>query len=245
LLEQHPAPISSATVSFGLQWTLAGREERPLVPSLGSLSSYPVFDHTWTAAATPPAGKGVSGTEPVRTRHHKCVSPDRAAGIVTLRRTQFFASFDESLVLCERERLVSERRGPDPARPAETLWGANSIWPSYCAKQCLPQRRAMYPRTRLTGEERIVLARVKQRNDRLRRAARTPEQIELDRRTRHPDGTKHCNRCGRDLAFDQFAPFPREPDGLYTHCIECKPPADRTTQGAEEAGSLDYGRFID
>lgn len=81
----------------------------------------------------------------------------------------------------------------------------------------------MYQTTHLTDDERVVLARVKQRNDRLRRAARTPEEIARARLTRHPTGTKHCNRCGRDLAFDQFAPFLREPDGLQTHCLQCRP----------------------
>ena len=80
----------------------------------------------------------------------------------------------------------------------------------------------MYQRTHLTDDERKVLARVKQRNERLRRAARSPEEIERARRARHPDGVKRCNRCGRDLPFDQFAPFPREPDGLHVHCIDCR-----------------------
>lgn len=87
----------------------------------------------------------------------------------------------------------------------------------------------MYQRTHLTDEERTVLARVKQRNDRLRRAARTPEQIERARLARHPDRTKRCPRCERELAFDQFAPFPREPDGLHTHCRTChQGPGPRT-----------------
>lgn len=79
----------------------------------------------------------------------------------------------------------------------------------------------MNQRTPLTDDERIVVARVKQRNDRLRRAARTPEEIAHARLERHPDGTKNCNGCRRELALDQFAPFPREADGLQTRCIAC------------------------
>ena len=86
----------------------------------------------------------------------------------------------------------------------------------------------MYQRTHLTDEERIVLARIKQRNDRRRRAARTPEQIEQARLRRHPNGTKQCKRCGRELAFDRFAEFPREPDGLHTHCMDCRTGANGT-----------------
>ncbi|HEX5729156.1 hypothetical protein [Microbacterium sp.] len=82
----------------------------------------------------------------------------------------------------------------------------------------------MYQRTHLTAEERTVLGRVKQRNDRLRRAARTNDEITRARNARHPDGTKRCNGCGRDLEFDRFAPFPREPDGLCTRCLDCHPP---------------------
>ena len=80
----------------------------------------------------------------------------------------------------------------------------------------------MYQRTHLTDDERRVLERVKQRNERMRRAARSPEEIERARAARHPTGLKRCNRCGRDLAFDRFAPFPREPDGLHAHCMECR-----------------------
>jgi NAD-dependent SIR2 family protein deacetylase len=80
----------------------------------------------------------------------------------------------------------------------------------------------MYQRTHLSDEERTVLARVKQRRDRERRAARTPEQIERARLSRHPTGTKRCNRCGRDLPFDRFNAFAREPDGLHPHCNECR-----------------------
>jgi hypothetical protein len=68
----------------------------------------------------------------------------------------------------------------------------------------------------------MVLARVKQRNERLHRAARTPEQIEAARMRRHPLGTKQCTRCRRELAFDRFEQFAREPDGLNTHCKDCR-----------------------
>lgn len=80
----------------------------------------------------------------------------------------------------------------------------------------------MYQRTPMTEQERTVLARVKQRGDRERRAARTPEEIERARRRRHPTGTKKCNRCERDLPFDSFTAFPREPDGLHPHCSQCR-----------------------
>ena len=81
----------------------------------------------------------------------------------------------------------------------------------------------MYQRTHLTAEERTVLGRV--------RRATTGSDGPRGRLTRScgpatpatPEGTKHCNGCGRDLEFDRFAPFPREPDGLCTRCVGLPP----------------------
>jgi hypothetical protein len=85
----------------------------------------------------------------------------------------------------------------------------------------------MFQRTPLTDEERTILSRVKQRNTRLRRAARTEAEIFVARLARHPDGTKPCRGCTRDLAFDRFPTAVREADGLGTRCLECHLP--RTT----------------
>lgn len=56
---------------------------------------------------------------------------------------------------------------------------------------------------------------------RVRLASRTPEEVLLDLKKRHPSGLKRCHGCKRDLPFESFGKSLREPSGLRGDCFDC------------------------
>lgn len=61
----------------------------------------------------------------------------------------------------------------------------------------------------------------RQREIRAARATRPPEWIAAKRAELHPDGTKRCSSCARDLPFSSFPARPSRRDGMHPWCVDC------------------------